>query len=211
MPEPIRITKENTMNDFPRNTAADDPLIKMLVGMEPGGQGIYAQEAQGQREVVNSTALPTDLGNGDDTDQDYEALGFVFGEVNPVDPLFRQATLPQGWTKQGTEHSMWSKIVDERGIERVSIFYKAAFYDRRAFMRLSNPGYEMVSKAIYSDDGDDLAEALRPLPLLTEAELAQAWVAVGDYEKYAKDSPNVYGKHGSRLAQISEALKAVAR
>jgi predicted secreted protein len=30
---------------------------------------------------------------------------------------------------------MWSYIVDDEGTQRVAIFYKAAFYDRDAFMR----------------------------------------------------------------------------
>ena len=42
--------------------------------------------------------------------------------------------LPAGWKKQATDHSMWSKLLDESGAVVASIFYKAAFYDRIAEM-----------------------------------------------------------------------------
>ena len=95
---------------------------------------IGAQEKAGQQQVVRSDRLPTHLNSG--TDADLEALGFTFGEPDPHDQLFRPATLPDGWTKQGSDHDMWSYVVDELGRRRVGVFYKAAFYDRRASMVL---------------------------------------------------------------------------
>jgi hypothetical protein len=65
----------------------------------------------------------------------WEAMGITLGEPVASDPLFRHATLPKGWRKQPTDHAMWSKLVDAQGRERASIFYKAAFYDRSAFIR----------------------------------------------------------------------------
>lgn len=44
--------------------------------------------------------------------------------------------MPDGWKKEPTDHDMWSRIVDEKGRERAMVFYKAAFYDQRADMRL---------------------------------------------------------------------------
>jgi hypothetical protein len=52
------------------------------------------------------------------------------------DPIFCLAELPKGWKKRPTEHSMWSELVDENNVVKAEIFYKAAFYDRSAFMRL---------------------------------------------------------------------------
>jgi len=48
------------------------------------------------------------------------------------DKVFQYATLPAGWRKQPTDHSMWSDLLDDKGRKRASIFYKAAFYDRSA-------------------------------------------------------------------------------
>lgn len=91
-------------------------------------------EAAGQQQLVNSDRLPVDT---DGQDQAFIDLGFTFGEPDADDPLFRPATLPEGWTRRASDHDMWSYLVDETGTDRVSIFYKAAFYDRRAHMGLT--------------------------------------------------------------------------
>jgi hypothetical protein len=134
------------MNDI-TNTSEQDAVINLVVAMDP--RGIEEQEAQGQRELVNSTLLPA-KSNGNKL-EDFEALGFTFGPVKENDPLFREATLPEGWTREGSEHAMWSYLVDERGIQRVSMFYKAAFYDRDAFMSIVNVGAKFVQNYIYTD------------------------------------------------------------
>jgi hypothetical protein len=116
--------------NFVTNTAKD-ALYKIAFTVF-GPEEIERSEAQGQEELVASDTLPTDLKDK----SSFESLGFVFGEVVENDPLFQYVTLPEGWKKQSTDHSMWSKIVDQDGNERVSIFYKAAFYDRTAFAYL---------------------------------------------------------------------------
>lgn len=100
----------------------------------PGG--IEASERRGQAELVESSVLPTQM----DPDREaYEALGFRFGEAVGGDPLFIHADLPPGWTRQAANHAMWSHLLDAEGRHRVTVFYKAAFYDRRAHMRLVTP------------------------------------------------------------------------
>jgi hypothetical protein len=101
----------------------------------PGSKPIEDMEAAGQRELVNSNVLPVVILHS--SKEDFLALGFTFGELVEGDELFCYATLPEGWSRQGTSHNMWSIIVDETGKERVAIFYKAAFYDRRAHMELT--------------------------------------------------------------------------
>lgn len=101
------------------------------VAFTPGG--IEAQEAQGQQQLVASEMLPKECRNA--TKEQLTALGFVFGA--DVDELFVSCTLPQGWKKVASDHSMHSDIVDEQGRKRAGIFYKAAFYDRRADMSLN--------------------------------------------------------------------------
>lgn len=93
----------------------------------PGG--IERQEAQGQRDLVNSANLPTEA-----PWKELAALGVIKGER--VDDLFTSATLSEGWKKEATDHSMWSKLVDADGKVIAQIFYKAAFYDRSAHMYL---------------------------------------------------------------------------
>jgi len=93
------------------------------IASTPGG--IEAQEARGQRDFVANETLPIKC-NGCKI-AELEEMGIVYGE--PVDDLFVNVQLPEGWKKIPTDHSMWSKLVDEQGRERGSIFYKAAFYD----------------------------------------------------------------------------------
>jgi len=118
--------------------AMKDPanaLLMLAASMGPGGsdQAIAEQERAGQAQLVTSDRLPTEI-RGDRAS--FEELGFTFGDPDPRDPLFAPATLPEGWKRESSDHAMWSYIVDELGRRRVGIFYKAAFYDRRADMHL---------------------------------------------------------------------------
>lgn len=117
---------------MPENTSRRDPLIHVAGSWDNPSRYIEEMEADGQRQLVNGTDLPA---KGYDV-KEFEAVGFTFGEPDKRDPLFRPATLPEGWKREGSDHSMWSYIVDQLGRRRVSIFYKAAFYDRDANMRL---------------------------------------------------------------------------
>jgi hypothetical protein len=114
-----------------------DPIYRALVtdgtenyGGHPGM--IEQQERDGQCQLVTSELLPA--AHGDDAP--WLALGFTFGDPAPGDPLFVSATLPEGWEKRAADHSMGSVIADALGRNRVSIFYKAAWYDRSAHMTL---------------------------------------------------------------------------
>jgi len=128
-----------------RNTTADmnapdstDRLLLILAGA--GGETsrfIENQEHAGQQQLVRSELLPTDTHNND---AGFESVGFTFGKPLADDPMFRPATLPDGWAKQGSDHDMWSYVVDQLGRRRAAVFYKAAFYDRSADMHLVDIG-----------------------------------------------------------------------
>lgn len=101
---------------------------------------IERMERDGQRQLVNSDRLPSRI-NAPGRPQaearaEFEALGFTFGDPDPDDPMFMSATLPEGWKREGSDHAMWSYLLDTAGRQRVGIFYKAAFYDRSAHMHL---------------------------------------------------------------------------
>lgn len=109
-------------------------LNNFIVASTPGG--IERQEAEGQRDLVNATVarLPKDINDhrfrGKDAKEVYALAGIeVTGEC---DDIFLNVKLPAGWKLNPTDHSMWSKLVDEQGRERAVVFYKAAFYDRNA-------------------------------------------------------------------------------
>ena len=109
-----------------------------------------------QRAFVALTKLPTETENDL---SEYEDMGFVFGELDPSDDLFRKAKLPLGWERKPSDHAMWTDIIDDRGIERVRVFYKVS--PRKAFMRLiDNVGAALVDRAIREPELDIPWESL---------------------------------------------------
>lgn len=121
----------------------------MAVGSSAAIEG---QEAAGQREIVNSDVLPTD---GLDRER-FEALGFKVGKPVADDAMFTAVELPEGWSREGSDHAMWSYIVDERGMRRVAIFYKAAFYDRSAHCSIEREPRTTAQADYYSKFTDEV-------------------------------------------------------
>ncbi len=110
-----------------------NPHIDWLFGGNPNA--IYAQEAQGQKELVASSQLPKKLIYHEDRQltcsQFYERIGISVLPDN-TDDIFFTVQLPAGWCLSPTDHSMWNSLIDNKGRKRASIFYKAAFYDRNS-------------------------------------------------------------------------------
>lgn len=168
---------------------------------------ITGQERAGQHELVHSDRLPSECPR-----EDMEALGFTFGDPDPRDDLFIPATLPEGWTREGSDHAMWSHLKDEHGRRRASIFYKAAFYDRRAFMHLVTLE-SYATRAV--DDGEALVfdgtwatlEAVRAA--LTDAAASER-ERVAEFRQYGMDD-SADGRekqadgYEAALAELSEA------
>lgn len=175
------------MSDKPKgitNTtkkAHDDPAGTLASALAFGSShAIERSEAAGQAELVAPQLLPADM-CGDRAA--FERLGIVFGDPVDGDPLFLNATLPPGWSREGSDHAMWSYVLDERGRRRISVFYKAAFYDRRAYMKLeprvdvtyreSDDAYAVIDNAT----GKTLAMCRRCEPYRYSAfEEANAWM-----------------------------------
>ena len=141
------------MSDIRDTTAAmnNDPaeaLLFLAESMATGTPGptITRQEAAGQREMLTAAAIPTRTMGC--TDQDLLDLGFTLGPPRHGDPLFRDATLPAGWTRAAVDDTgLATYLLDPLGRPRCSVFYKAAFYDRDAHITiLSVPAY--VSQCI---------------------------------------------------------------
>lgn len=118
------------MNPAALSAALAGDFENAMVASTPGG--IERQEAAGAAHLVESAILPTEIKGA--TREQLTALGFRFG--TEVDDLFVHCDLPSGWTKVGQD-SYWTDVLDDKGRKRAAIFYKAAFYDRRAVMRMS--------------------------------------------------------------------------
>lgn len=151
------------MKKKPTNTEQqdiNDPIAVFASMLGDSSQAIGISEAQGQAELVESEVLPTNY-NGD-YKKDFEKIGIKFGKVVEDDPMFQEVTLPAGWKKIRADHSMWSKLIDDKGRERASIFYKAAFYDRSAHMNLVRrfmvDTYKYNDKGVVLDGEEELFE-----------------------------------------------------
>lgn len=119
-----------------KNTSKVDPSLMLLNAMTTGTTAsVKEQEKEGQHSLLQSTLLPVSIRPSSE-EALFLQLGFEFGKVYEAEPLFREAKLPPGWSKEGTSHSMHTDLVDEKGFIRGDIFYKAAFYDRKANMGL---------------------------------------------------------------------------
>lgn len=181
----------------PRNTSDLDPFEKLLVAMDDNG--IEAQERRGQQELLRSEVLPAEALDGIEA---FTVLGFTFGDLVPGDELFREATLPEGWRREGSDHSMHSYIVDTRGLRRVSVFYKAAFYDRKAFMGIARVGADQASDWIYGDEPELVIR-----DDLTAGELADMLSTANEYITMATECPEVYGDRRDRAEELANRLK----
>jgi hypothetical protein len=168
--------------------------------VSPEGVRCNIMEAEGQRQIVASEVLPTDA-----PWQELVSLGFVRGEGVAGDPLFCRCTIPAGWKRQGSDHAMWSYIVDQRGVNRVAIFYKAAFYDRKAHASIAHPGYSLATEAIY---GDGPAELPGAWVLLTPDERGDFVDTLDSYAADAERSPRIYGDRMPRVEALRRLIEA---
>lgn len=113
-------------------------LDNALIAATPGG--IEAQEASEQRCAIRDSLLPRTLNHliGRDADSKplYEALGFKVSESK--DELFYSVVMPKGWKIVPTDHSMHSEV-QFNGSTQLTMFYKGAFYDRRADLSIHEP------------------------------------------------------------------------
>lgn len=139
-------------------------ILAEAMGGKSTGTIIEDMEKRGQQQVAaaGGTKLPTE---GSDNPA-WAKMGVVFGEPVEGDPLFRDATVPQGWRVKATGHSMWSDLVDDKDRKRGSIFYKAAFYDRGAHIHVLRrfsvheqysppPGYETIAAYVHDTNLGD--------------------------------------------------------
>ena len=110
-----------------------------MLSMVMGTDVIEYQEKLGQQNLCNSCELPikcNDYGYFKKLHDMGITILHTEEEINNLSKgeLFIKVELPEGWSIKPTDHSMWSNLVDDKGRERASIFYKAAFYDRDAHL-----------------------------------------------------------------------------
>lgn len=131
--------KEQNFNPAALGALVKGDVENFMVASTPGG--IEAQEAQGQKDLIEKQQLPKEgLMNRPDILEGMKKLGFTILETG--DDLFIDCVFPEGWKLKATDHSMHNELLNEKGRKRAGIFYKAAFYDRSANINIiNNIGY----------------------------------------------------------------------
>ena len=131
---------------------------------------IEEQEKQGQADTIKNQRLPlkvqvlpleianrgitkgmsfedrfriTKLNKINYAKEQYKKMGIKI--IDTYDDLFWNVELPKGWTTRATEHPMWNELIDDKGRLRAKFFYKAAFYDREAFIHFETRFHVQVN------------------------------------------------------------------
>jgi hypothetical protein len=133
-------------------------IADAMLGVNASNQ-IERMEADGQRQLSQSSQLPT---SGLDALVKAIPAIRVIG-VSEGDSTFSDVELPAGWHVQPTDHAMWSDLRDDKDRKRAGIFYKAAYYDRRADIHVirrfsierdySSPNYLTECAYVVTDGG----------------------------------------------------------
>ena len=123
------------------------------------------------------------------------------------------ATLPPGWSRQGSDHAMWAHLLDEHGRQRVGIFYKAAFYDRSAHMHLISLDW-YVTQAVEYDGPPLMFDDLWVTPLAVLGAMAAAHAheceEAEKFRGYAANENNRDEANRQSCARIADEKTATA-
>lgn len=199
---------ENTSQRDPRIHLAASGALRSTSTIDDHSAYVTGMEAAGQRQLLESDRIPVEVLHS--TEQDLIDAGFVLGEIDERDPLFRPCTLPEGWQREGSDHAMWSYIVDQRGRRRVSIFYKAAYYDRKAHCSVATVA-SYVSSLLYGDDENPalIVDEWTTAAALTEALTAERDRAQRQAEDYASSYPEGTARDRLRAAHAERLLASL--
>jgi hypothetical protein len=101
-----------------------------------GRDNVIIENAVQQQVAVSEDWLIARRVNGhfmntNNSETGLKFLGFT-GIKEDRDPLFYRVTPPKGWTRQTSGY--WTTVYDEKGVERMTMFYKGAWYDQDAFV-----------------------------------------------------------------------------
>jgi hypothetical protein len=131
-------------------TLKDETLLHVLGSMALGVDAYTdANSRMAQTEFSDTLPVRVNRGYGEDKAQAIAALerwGFKLGEPANEKALFRPVQLPAGWQREGTSQPLWSRILDDEGRVRLSIF-TGPFYEREAFFNIE-PRYGFDTKEL---------------------------------------------------------------
>lgn len=167
------IREEKGRQDLARDQRLPKKLNDIYVPEEIRWDGVYdSMEWRERTKIVTQN-------NIEYTRQQYEQMGIVI--VEEYNDLFWSVILPEGWKIEATAHLMWKNLVDNKGRKRADFFYKAAFYDRDAFINFDtryhaivdhvadvNSKYEVWARSDYQGivkDGEEVIFSTECIPV----------------------------------------------
>jgi hypothetical protein len=159
--------------------------------------GIEKQEKAGQLELCKtSNKLPKDMHFCNK--EDFEKLGIKF--LEDIDKLFVKVELPIGWSIKPAEpysesaraNNMWSDLVDNNGAIRAQIFYKAAFYDKKATIHAPNTRFHIECE--YVDNSVD-NERCYVIDRQNKSAIFETAVFSGDEKSYENECKEYLNAH----------------
>lgn len=117
----------------------ENRMWELLMGAMNGESMTAVVEGQQKRDlekIVETKLLPIKHGRGREEQQNeyrewLQASGITV--VEQYDDLMMRVILPNGWCISNNE-VYWSYLLDEKGRERASFFYKGSFWDRDSFL-----------------------------------------------------------------------------
>jgi len=142
---------------------AEGDMENAIAAMVPGG--IERQEAEGREWLIENSMLPVGMGvlgcssavsSFAAIARVYDALcswGLEFGGLEG--DIFVPVKLPGGWALKASEQSQYlAFLLDDQKAVRAQIFFKAAFYDRRAELTVL-PRFRIFEERIPGELGEN--------------------------------------------------------
>lgn len=177
----------------------NDKDIYMLLGLAMGGEknAIEIMEKKGQMDAVNSSRVSKRMNPEKSV---WESLGFKFEDI-PGDDVLCKAELPEGWQIVPTDHQMWNRIVDQNGMVRANMFYKASFYDRDSHMSLKCR-YSVFSQ-YDKEDNEKICFGNEDEVLFCAGQVYKAVEETSEEYKKESDSRNKLYEMAEKFAEIN--------
>ena len=121
-------------------------LLSAMSGIDTN-TSINNIERKGRDNILNKTQLPiyANTINGKyysfEKENTKEAVREKYKEIgieiiNEENDLFYNVKLPKNLKLKSSESNYWTYLINNEGKELASIFYKAVFYDRDAFINI---------------------------------------------------------------------------
>lgn len=117
-----------------RMDSDEEPTRRKVQGVTDSDvKGLGAQKWLASQQ---GTVLPKRILGG--SERDLAKLGFSLGPE--IDDLFQSGRPPKGWQMRPSDRSAWSYIYDEKGHQRVGVFFKESAGERLAHMMILADG-----------------------------------------------------------------------